>query len=357
MKIGVDYSSVVSGKTGIGVAAQNLIQAMKVTSPETEFILYHSGKGDLNTPKRIFWESVRLPLKASRDKLDLLYSPGFAPPMWSPAPSVVTVHDLIGMAYPGNQGAVSGFYWSKWLPAALGRSRRVVASSEHTRGDIVRFLKLTPEKVSVVPLAVDPAFKKTDDGAKTAALLKKFGIRRSFFISVGTLEPRKNHLRLLEAYEILKQKKLNSFMLVIVGKPAAAEKEIKAFVRAKGLERDVIFLGYVELDELICLYNAALGYAITSLYEGFGLPVLEAMSCGLSGVCSNRSSLPEVAGNTALMVEPDDAGQIAEALLRYSEDSELRRSLSQKALERASRFSMERCARQMLGIFKDEIKK
>jgi len=357
VKIGVDYSSVVQGKTGIGMAAQNLVQAMKKEASGAEFLLYSASGGDLNTPGRIFWESVRLPMKARHDRLDILYSPGFAPPMWSPAPSVVTVHDLIGMAYPENQGPVSGFYWSRWLPAAVRRARRVIASSEHTRRDISRFLNIKPERVSVVPLAANPVFKKDARRPSDEGVLEKFGIRKPFFISVGTLEPRKNHLRLLEAYDILKQKRLNSFMLVIVGKTTAAEKVLKTFVRAKELEKDVIFLGYVGLEELICLYNAALGYAITSLYEGFGLPVLEAMSCGLSGVCSDRSSLPEVAGESALMVDPENPGEIAEALRRYSEDAVLRRSLSQAALERAGQFSMANVARQMLEIFKDEIEK
>lgn len=357
MKIGVDYSSVVQGKTGIGMAAQNLVQAMKKESSGTEFLLYSASGGDLNTPGRIFWESVQLPMKARHDKLDLLYSPGFAPPMWSPAPSVVTVHDLIGMAYPGNQGAVSGFYWSRWLPAAVRRARRVIASSEHTRRDISRFLDIGPDRVSVVPLAANPVFKKDARRPADEGVLEKFGVRKPFFISVGTLEPRKNHLRLLEAYELLKQKKQNSFMLVIIGKPAAAEESVKTFVRRKDLEKDVVFLGYVETEELICLYHAALGYAITSLYEGFGLPVLEAMSCGLSGVCSDRSSLPEVAGESALMVNPEDPAEIAEALSRYSQDAALRRSLSQRALERSGQFSMANVAKKMLEIFKNEIKK
>ncbi len=357
MKIGVDYASVVQGKTGIGMAAQNLIQAMKKESPETEFLLYTASGRELNTPRRIYWESATLPLKARHDRVDLLYSPGFAPPMWSSVPSVVTVHDLIGMAYPGNQGVVSGFYWSRWLPGAVRRAKCIIASSEHTRGDLSRFLNIGPERVSVVPLAVNPVFRRTTNPAAAQNILDKHGIQRPFFISVGTLEPRKNHLRLLEAYDRLKQKKLHSFALVIVGKPATADKQIKSFVRDRGLREDVVFLGYVALDELIYLYNAALGYAITSLYEGFGLPVLEAMSCGLSGVCSNRSSLPEVAGDTALMVDPENVDQISEALRRYSEDAKLRRALSQAALQRAGDFSMTNYARRMLGIFKDEIKK
>lgn len=357
MRVGVDYSSVFQAKTGIGTAAQNLLEAMKKEAPETEFLLYRGPGRDLRTPSRIFWESVRLPLTARKDKLDILYSPGFAPPLWSPAPSVVTVHDLIGMAFPGNQGAVSSFYWSRWLPMALKRARRLVTSSEHTRKDIEKFLKIPADRVSVAPLGVDSAFRKIEDAGAIQATIKKYDLRPPFYICVGTLEPRKNHLRLLQAYAQLKRQKKNAFSLVIVGKVGAASEELRRYAMENNLEPEVRFLGYLNQEELICLYNAALGYVMISLYEGFGLPVLEAMSCGLSGVCSNRSSLPEVAGDTALMVDPENVDEIAEAMSVFWEDPARRNKLTQAARQRAGRFSMNQCAKQMMRVFRDEAQK
>ena len=357
MKIAVDYQSAAGRKTGIGVAAENLVTEMRRQAPGIDWLLYSSGKPDLDTPSRIYWESFELPRRTRRDRPSLLYTPGFAPPKWGNVPSVVTVHDLIGMAFPQNQRSAARFYWSFWLPSAIRRARRIVASSESTRRDIERFLKVPGEQVDVVPLGVERGFRKLEDRSRIQETLKRLDIRQPYFISVSTLEPRKNHLRLLEAYELLKQRKKNDFSLVIVGKPGGAEKALEAFVREKGLEPFVRFIGYARQDDVIHLCNAAWGYVMISLYEGFGLPVLEAMSCGLSGVCSNRSSLPEVAGSSALLVDPENVEAIAEALEHYAANRALRATLCEAAYERSKKFSTARCAVKMIEIFKDEAKK
>ena len=357
MKIAVDYQSASGKKTGIGVAAANLMEAMLRQAPDIEWLLYQNGRQHLSAPQRILWESFEIPARLRQDKPNLLYSPGFAPPMWSPAPSVVTVHDLIGMAFPANQTPVSGFYWSKWLPSAVRRARRVVASSEWTKRDIERFLKIPADKIRVVPLGVDPSFRKLEDRSQIRVALKQHGISRPFFMNVSTLEPRKNHLRLLQAYESMKQQKYGGqcpFMLVLIGKDGGAETELRAFVKEKELASDVLFLGYVRQEELVCLYNAALGYIMVSLYEGFGLPVLEAMSCGLSGVCSDRTSLPEVAGETGMLVDPENPGAIGEAMVRLAENNGQREALSKAAYVRSRLFSTEQTAREMIEIFRNE---
>jgi len=357
LKIAVDFQSASGKKTGIGVAAQNLVEAMREKSSDIEWLLYHNHGRELNTPGRVLWESFELPKRTRRDRPDLLYSPGFAPPMWGNVPSVVTVHDLIGMAFPRNQAPISSFYWSTWLPNAIRRARRVVASSEWTRKDIEKFLHIPPGRVDVVPLGVDASFRKIGDLDRVSAVLKQHKITRPFFISVSTLEPRKNHLRLLRAYELLKSRGQTPFMLVIIGKPGGAEEALQRFVEEKGLSADVLFLGYVRHDELVCLYNAALGYIMISLYEGFGLPVLEAMSCGLTGVCADRTSLPEVAGKTALLVDPEDVDAIARAMRELSENAAQKDALAQAAYVRSQTFSTNRTAADMIKIFRDEAQK
>ncbi len=332
--------------------------ALRQVSPETEFILYGRERDrDLNAIQRMRWESITIPLRALKDKPDLIYSPGFAPAFVSSFPQVVTVHDLIGLALPSNQRAVSKFYWMVWLPAAVRRAKRIVASSQSTRRDIERFLGIPAERVSVVPLGADARFKRIDDARRIAPVLNRYGIGTPYFISVSSLEPRKNHLRLLEAYEKLRRNAVASFSLVIVGKPAGAEKKLYDFVEWKGLGAHVKFLGYVTHEDLICLYNGALGYVMISLYEGFGLPALEAMRCGLGGVVSNRSSLPEVTGDTALLVNPDLPEEIAGALSRFAGDQKLRQSLAAAAFKRSQEFSYEKAAQTMMTIFKDECKK
>ncbi len=357
LTIGVDASSIIAQKTGIGVAAKNIYEAMIKEAPEIRFLPYTPKDVQLNTPRRILWESVQLPLKVLRDKPDLLYSPGFAPPFYSPVPGVVTVHDLIGMAFPGNQGKASSFYWSTWLPAALKRARRVVASSESTRRDIERFLKIPASRVSVVPLGADESFQRIEDERQIFSVLERYGLKKPFLISVSTLEPRKNHMRLLQAYSILRKKGQNSFSLLVIGKSGPAEAALRGYIEKEKLGKDVHLIGYAPQNDLVALYNAALGYATISLYEGFGLPVLEAMRCGLSGICADRTSLPEVAGDTALLVDPENVEQIADSMNRFAYDTPLRHRLGSAALERSKLFSNTRCARQMIEIFKNETQK
>ena len=356
MKIGVDYSSVIVKKTGIGSFASYLVKTMAVKAQGMEFLRYQPvGERDLNTLGRIYWESVLLGRKAAKDKADILYSPGFSPPPYSRCPRVVTVHDLIGLIYPGNVRPAARFYWSKWLPSNLKKAEVLVASSHSTKRDIVKFLSIPEDKIQVVPLAVNSFYEKTGDAEAIEVTLKKYGIKKPFFISVSTLEPRKNFIRLLRAYEVLKKRGQGHFSIVIVGKPGGAQGELDHFVREKGLSDAVHFLGYTCDEDLIYLYNAALGYVMISLYEGFGLPVLEAMSCGLAGIISNNSSLPEVAGNTALSVDPENEDEIADALFRFFSESQLREKMAEAAYARSKEFSIERTAHQMLDIFKHAV--
>jgi glycosyltransferase involved in cell wall biosynthesis len=357
MKIAVDYQSAAGKKTGIGVAAENLVTELRLQAKDVDWILYQSGQKELNAPGRIWWESVEIPRRTRRDKPDMLYSPGFAPPMKGNVLSVVTVHDLIGMALPSNQKPASRFYWSTWLPAAIRGARRVVASSESTRLDIERFLRIPAKNVRVVPLGVDTAFRKLEQKSQAAAILERFEIQEPYFISVSTLEPRKNHISLLKAYHQLKKMRKAPFSLVIVGKPGGAETALHAFVKDNGLERHVRFLGYTRQEELVALYNASLGYVMISLYEGFGLPVLEAMSCGKTGVCGIRTSLPEVAGDTGLLADPEDIEAIAAALDKLASDAGYRQQMEASAHERSKMFSNAECARQMIEVFRNEVQK
>lgn len=354
LRVAVDYQSAAGRKTGIGVFAANLFGAMRSLSPDMDFLMYEQGGRDLNTPRRILWESVTIPSRLRRDRPDLVYTPGFAPPMFAPCPRVATVHDLIGVLFPGNQRGFSKIYWTAWLPAAMRRARLLAASSESTRRDVLRLLRIDEKKVRVVPLSVDPCFKKLASRDTIDAVLSRRGLsRRRYFIAVGSLEPRKNLLRLLQAYALLAERADPGFDLAIAGKPAGAERELAAFVAGKPWQRNVHFLGYTSDEELVALYNGALGYAAVSLYEGFGLPALEAMSCGRSGVVSERTSLPEVVGDTAILVDPEKPAAIAEALTAYAETSALREDLERAAHERSAQFSPQRMAKSMIELFQE----
>jgi len=354
VKVAVDYQSVSGKPTGIGVFTKNLIEAIRRQAPDIEFVLYQPDRDrDLRALERIWWESMTIPFRSLRDKPQLVYSPGFSPAIFSPFPCVVTVNDLIGLTFPGNQGLASSFYWRRWLPAALKRAKCLVAISEATKKDMVHYLGIPADRIPVVPDFVHPRFQKMENNSTIIPTLRKYPIREPYFICVGSLEPRKNLVRLIEAYDRLRRDKKNGFTLAIAGKGAAAEGDVRRLVRERGLEEHISFLGYVPEEDLAALYNGALGYVTVSLYEGFGLPALEAMQCGKSGVSSNRSSLPEVTGDTALLVDPEDTRQIAEALHRFAADAPLREELGRKARERAKMFSAEKAADQMIRIFRN----
>lgn len=351
MKIGIDASSLIQKKTGIGSFASSFFESLKEQARGRHDLFFYQPKAgsDLNTPQRMLWEAFELPKKARKSGVDIVYSPGFSPPPSGRFKKVVTVHDVIGLIYPKNVGRVSRWYWSQWLPRNIRRADVRVASSESTRADLEKYLGIPPSSVEVVPLAADPIYRKLALGADEK-VLQKYGIVGPFLISVGTLEPRKNGFRLVQAFSRLTLKNPD-LSLVLVGKDGGLEKDIRRFVSEEGLADKVKILGYLPDEELVNLYNAALGYAMISLYEGFGLPALEAMSCGLTGVVSSVSSLPEVVGETAWKVNPENLQEIAEALSELASAGQKRRELAEKAFLRAKEFSYEKTAKKMIQIF------
>jgi glycosyltransferase involved in cell wall biosynthesis len=354
MRIGVDFESVFDRATGIGMFARHLVEAVTAETKDIEFILYRSNRSrDLNTLERVFWESIQIPFRCVRTRPDLLYVPGFAPPVLSPVRSVVTVHDLIGMIYPNNQRAISGLYWNRWLPSALKKGSRLVASSEATRRDIETYLKISAKRIPVVPLWAHSRFQKITDESTIKATVSRFGIRAPYFFCVGSLEPRKNLMRLLQAFKSLWREHRVDVELVIAGKDAASAPQIRRFISEESMEGRAHLLGYVSDEDLVRLYNGSLGYVAISLYEGFGLPALEAMSCGKSGVASNRSSLPEVTGDSALQVDPENVHAITEALRLFTENNGIRKELETRAYVRSKQFSSRTAASQMIRIFKE----
>lgn len=354
MKIGVDASSLIAQKTGIGSFASHLLEEFDRSPDGIDFVrLSPSKKADMNTPRRLFWESVVLPRMAKQARVDALYSPGFSPPPSGAFKRIVTVHDVIGLLFPQNVGPVSRFYWTHWLPQNLKKAHRLVASSECTKRDVVHLLGLSADRIEVVPLAVRETFRVLDDKTLIKKAMAKYGLKDRYLMSVSSLEPRKNHIRFVTAFERLR-KDHPDLSLVIIGKPAGAEDALQKFIVDKDLQSSVKILGYVPEEDVISLYGGALGYVIISLYEGFGLPALEAMNCGLTGVVADNSSLPEVTGDTAFLVPPHDVEAIEHALRSLVGNESLRQKMSLAALARCKQFSIEKTALRMKSIFNKE---
>jgi len=299
---------------------------------------------------------IRIPLSMPylswKEGHDLLHVNYIAPPI-SPCPTVVTIHDITYEFFPEFFSRRDRMLLSTLVPLSARRASKIIAPSESTKRDIVELYGVDPEKVAVTHYAADALFKPISNREELITLRDTYGIRDEFILTVGNLQPRKNLLRLVEAFADLLQSGAIRHQLVIAGQAFWRQSEICRRVEDRHLGEHVVFTGYVPQDHLVLLYNAAAIFVYPSLYEGFGLPPLEAMACGTPVITSNVSSLPEVVGEAALLVEPHRTEGLAQAILDLLSSEELQRELRARGLERARCFSWERTARQTLGLYED----
>ncbi len=291
-------------------------------------------------PVRILWEQAAQPWAVRRAGLDLLHCPAFVGPLSGATPLVVTVHDLSFLLFPEGFRGWNRTYLRLMTGLSVRRARRVIAVSESTRQDLVRLYGLAPDRVDVVHNGVDAAFRPLPPG-EVAAFRSKRGLPEQFLLTVGTLEPRKNLVRLVEAYSRLPRPRIP---LLLVGGKGWLYDEILNRIEDLDLADEVCFVGYVTAEELPCWYNAAEALVYPSLYEGFGLPALEAMACGTPVVTSSTSSLPEVVGQAGVLVEPTDVAALTAALERVLADAGLRAQMRAAGLSQAGGFSWPKAA-------------
>ncbi|HVX30675.1 MAG TPA: glycosyltransferase family 1 protein, partial [Nitrolancea sp.] len=303
------------------------------------------------TPEvRIAWEQLIAPGLLARDRIDIVHAPVNVSPHFTSRPSVVTVHDLAFRLFPEQYPAIKQRYLNALTRRSVEHADRVIAVSENTRDDLLRSYRVNPERVHVIPNGVDPSLRPVDD----ADVLKRFRERHQlpdqFILALSTLQPRKNLIALLRAWSRLEEK--TRLPLVVAGAPGWKVDPIFDEVRALGIADKVRFAGYAAGDELSLWYSAATIFVYPSLYEGFGLPVLEAMVCGTPVISSNASALPEVAGEAALLVEPHDVDGLAGAIDTLTRDPILRADLAQRGRERARQFSWARTARETVEVYR-----
>ncbi len=351
MHVALDTQSTRGRKTGVGRYTASLLAALRRVAPQDKFAELSWGADVvMRTDRRLRWQQWELPRQARSVSAAVLHVTGFDAPRWKPCPVVLTVHDLIGMLFPQNLPLVSRFYWSRWLPWSVRWADRVIADSEHTRGDLIRLLRIPGERIEVVHLGVGQAFRPQEGRAVLQAVHDRYGLPKAFILYVGTLEPRKGLDTLVAAYGSLAAD--TPHHLVIAGKRGWYTDALFRQVQALGLGQRVHFAGYVADEDLPALYNLADLFVFPSQYEGFGLPVLEAMACGTPVVCSNAASLPEVAGDAALLVPPGDAPALAAAIRRMLADPALQAAMRARGLERARRFTWEETARRTALVYR-----
>ena len=359
MLIGIDASRAVRARrTGTETYALHLIRGLLELGLSHRYRLYFNQppSPELIPPgphwePRVMpfprlWTHVRLSWEMARRPPDVLFVPAHVLPIVRPRRTVVTVHDLGYRHYPAAHRSLDRFYLDLSTRYHVRAASHILADSQATRNDLVGEYGADPARITVVYPGVDKTLRHVDDSAAIAAVREKYGIHGEYVLYVGTLHPRKNLVRLIEAFSLLK----SGVKLVIAGQKGWLYDRIFARVQELGIEQRAIFTGYVADADLPALLSGARVFAFPSLYEGFGLPVLEAMACGVPVVCSNVSSLPEVAGDAALLVDPLDTGAWVAALERALTDEELRAELIRRGYAQVRRFSWRRAAEETLKV-------
>jgi glycosyltransferase involved in cell wall biosynthesis len=371
VRIGIDYTAAVHQGAGIGRYTRELVRALVELNGKHQYVLFAAVGGQLpgetiqpaSVPMRtvpisdrtlaILWHRLRLPLwvELVTGQVDVFHSPDFVLPPVRRARTLVTVHDLSFIRYPQHADAGLEAYLSSVVPRSVQRADLVLADSRSTKDDLVELLAVQPAKIEVVYPGVDPRFHPIEDQILLKEVRERYHLPSRFVLGLGTLQPRKNFIGLIEAFADLRST-IRDLRLVIVGGRGWLYESIFATVERLGVEEKVIFPGYVADEDLPALYNLAELFVFPSLYEGFGLPPLEALACGTPVVSSTASSLPEVMGEAGLMVEATDIEALTGAMTRVLEDSLLREDMVAAGIEQAKRFTWERSAMKLLGLYK-----
>ncbi|MFH1085854.1 MAG: glycosyltransferase family 1 protein [Chloroflexota bacterium] len=364
MLIGIDASRATRPqRTGTENYTLYLTRALVKLGPQHRFRLYLDHMppaGLLPHDERVewrvmpfprLWTHVRLAWEVARHPPDVLFVPAHVLPLVHPRRSVATVHDLGYLRHPAAH-TLAGRWYLAWATRFNARTAaRVIVDSQATRSDLEQLYQVAPEKLVVAYPAGTEGFAPVSDPAARADVQARYGAGASYFLYVGTLQPRKNLLALIEAYARLRAAGHlgPDVRLVLAGKAGWLAEGIIARARAADVRDAVALPGYVAERDLPALLSGALAFVMPSWYEGFGLPVLEAMACGAPVIASDVSSLPEVAGGAALLVDPRNVDALAEAMLRAYRDPALRAELAARGLERARHFTWEACARTVLA--------
>ena len=300
---------------------------------------------------RIVWEQTAWPWHASREKLDLIHSMAFVLPRWQPCPGVVTIYDLSFVTHPDRFPRLQRAYLTAQTRHACRHARRLVAISESSRQDLHHHFSVPLEKIDLVYPGVDDSFAPLPP-EEVAHFRQRQGLSGRVILHVGTLQPRKNIPMLLEAFAVLKQQAgFDDVSLVLVGGKGWFYDEIYARVENLGLASQVCFTGYVPDNDLTYWYNLAAVLVFPSVYEGFGLPVLEAMACGVPVVAANTSSVPEVLGQAGLLFEPSDITALVDHLIGVLQDRDKMDRLIAAGREQARQFRWERSGQQMQEVY------
>lgn len=374
MRIAIDITVTIGQKTGIGLYVHNLIENLARVDKENEYLLYTHFWRSFKTKKKtlslpvqpnfrlvvkrfpnritnLLFNYLHLPIDFFLPPTDIVHCTCYLTPISKRSKSIVTIYDLTPLLFPEFHVEHIKKVIFKGLLNSVCKVDKIIAISESTKKDVMRLFHIPEDKIEVIYGAADEIYHPIEDPEILKQVRAKYKIPHKFILFVGIIEPRKNIARLIQAFSILKKK--FEHKLVIVGRKGWLYDEIFAQVRRSHLGEEVIFTGYVPREDLPALYSATELFIYPSLYEGFGLPPLEAMACGTPVITSNVSSLPEVMGEAGILIDPNNVDELSRAIDSVLSDENLREELREKGLRQAKKFSWERCAQETIKVYQE----
>lgn len=364
--IGIDTRSLSYG-TGVQRYIFNLIQNILSIDNEFSYIFFQESSKDFfnssNLKKRLLAlplfhreEHLSLPIQLFSNRVDLFHGCNFIAPFIRHCKGVVTIHD-VGFLHAESHSRQYDKRAKRWIPFSIKHADIIITPSVCTKDDILRFLHIPQDRIKVVHEGVEhKRYRVIEDKEAISPVRRKYALFFPYILCVSSAGVRKNHVGLIRAYHMLREQyKIHEYKLFFTGKREFFPNEVFSVLENLNLKegKDVLWTGFVEEDELPLLYNAASLFVYPSFFEGFGLPVLEAMACGTPVITSNTSSLPEVAGDAAILIDPYNVEELSYAMYKVLTDNSLKEQMREKGLGQAAKFSWEKCARETLEVYKE----
>ena len=367
MVIGIDGNEAnIANRVGVGQYSLSILKEWrKIASPHNQFIIYLSQPPQFWMPKKNqyfsyrifgpqrFWTQFALPfnLFSKKRAIDIFFSPAHYAPRFSPIKTVVTIHDLAYFYYPQEFKKNDLWQLKSWTKYSVKKAAKIIAVSQNTKKDLIKFYKINPQKITVVHNGYDTRrFNGQLGSSQIEKIKRKYKINSDYLVYLGTLQPRKNIEALIKAFPQV-NKRFNKLKLVVIGKKGWLYKSIFSQVKKLGLEKKVIFTDFVLDEEIPFLLAGAKLFILPSLYEGFGITALEAMACGVPTLVSRVSSLPEVVDSAGHYIEnPQNYSEISQKIAQILENPKLQKELSEKGTKQAQKFSWKNCAEETLKV-------
>jgi glycosyltransferase involved in cell wall biosynthesis len=373
MRIGIDATALPPKPVGAGNYIIELVRAIHTLDSPHEFIIFaqQHGRDLIGSPgrdgfewislpnhspaRRLIWEQVGFPELLKKQRIDLLHSLHYTRPFRLSCQSIVTIHDMTFFLFPQLHTKSKRIFFPLMIRYSASAADALIADSESTRQDAIRILGLQPEKISTVPLGVRPDFRPVHDQALKAAVRARYHLPDKFLLFVGLVEPRKNLSLLLKSYRQVANQG-SHIPLVIVGRKGWMYEQVLDLIASLGLADKVHLAGYVSPEDLPIVYNLADVFIYPSLYEGFGLPPLEALACGTPVITTAVSSMPEHVGQAGLLIPPGDENALTQAIISLLNDQELKSRLAVLGPPQAAQFTWTRTAHQTLQVYENVLK-